>query len=387
MILMVLTAGYGMVEAQKMKKPKLSAAEAAWKNGEFATAKEIVDNAIIHEKTKEDSKSWFLRGLVYASMDTTGMDEGDISVARESFMKARELKGSGGENFISTGGFPLPQSQVETNYWAFYVNAGIDAFQQDNTEGALEAFTKSSILVPDSIAGNYYAGLAAISLEKNDIAYNNFKTYTDAGGTEIDAYTRLAFLMANDRDDKEGALAFIRKSMEKFPGNKDLQDWEFRLLFDLNMVDDAIAALKRQIEAEPTNPELYFNLAVMYEKLEDMDQAKSSYEKALEVDPDYFNALFNLGVMYRNKLVDLATERNNLGISKEDLAKEKELVKQIEVSSKEALPFWEKAREMKPEDRTTLETLQYIYVQLKDYDKAEEVQNKMKELGFSEEGN
>ena len=87
--------------------------------------------------------------------------------------------------------------------------------------------------------------------------------------------------------------------------------------------------------------------------------------------------------MFRNDLVEAGNERNNLGISKADIAREKVLTTKIAEISKKALPYWERCNTLKPEEKTTLETLQYIYLQIKDYDKAEKITDQMDALGFN----
>ena len=63
---------------------------------------------------------------------------------------------------------------------------------------------------------------------------------------------------------------------------------------------------------------------------------------------------------------------------------QKELSKEIISISEKALPYWEKCNSIKPDEQTTLETLSYLYVQLKRYDDAEKIKNQMDELGFNE---
>ena len=87
-------------------------------------------------------------------------------------------------------------------------------------------------------------------------------------------------------------------------------------------------------------------------------------------------------VLFRNELVEAGKERNNLGFSDEDQKKYEELTDKIVEVSKQALPFWVKCNELQPDEQTTLETLNYIYVQIKDMDKAEAILARMEELGF-----
>jgi tetratricopeptide (TPR) repeat protein len=118
----------------------------------------------------------------------------------------------------------------------------------------------------------------------------------------------------------------------------------------------------------------------MNEELGDKEAALKAYEKSVEVDPNYFNGNYNLAVLKYNQAVELVKERNNLGISAADQKKAKEMDAEINARLKEALPVWEKVNELEPDNRKTLETLQYLYVQLKMNDKAVAVAEKLQTL-------
>jgi tetratricopeptide (TPR) repeat protein len=379
--LIVSLFAFAAVAGYSQKKPKIGEAEKAWTDGDYSTAKSVVDLAAEHEKTKTDAKTWFMYGLVYASMDTAGMAEGDLTEARKGFDKARQIKGDG-ENFLSGATGIIAQSQAEVGYWAHYLNAGVDAFQKEDPDAAVEAFSKCTVIMPDSLIAYYYAGLAAISVEKFDFALDKFDQFLERGGREVDAVTRKLYIMSSINKDNEAALAYVQKVKSQYPDDKDITDWEFRLLFALDKVDLAVDRLKEAIEKDPTNPELRFNLGVMYERMERMEDARAEYFKAVEIDENYYNANFNIGVMYRIDLVDAGNERNNLGISKADQARGKVLNDKIAEISAKAIPFWERLNVLKPDDKTTLETLQYMYLQIKEYDKAEKIADQMDALGY-----
>ena len=112
------------------------------------------------------------------------------------------------------------------------------------------------------------------------------------------------------------------------------------------------------------------------------EEAEEQFKIAVEKDPDYYDAIFSLARIYTNKIVDISKEKNNLGITKEDQVKTKEYEAEIKKLSNTALPYWEKANELQPDDKSTLQTLQYLYMQAKDYDKAKAVNSRLEELGF-----
>ena len=60
-----------VVAAQKPVKPSLSKAEKALREGKFDEAKAIIDATVASEKFADNSKAWYLKGLIYGGIDTT----------------------------------------------------------------------------------------------------------------------------------------------------------------------------------------------------------------------------------------------------------------------------------------------------------------------------
>ena len=104
-----------------------------------------------------------------------------------------------------------------------------------------------------------------------------------------------------------------------------------------------------------------------------------------EKDPQSYNAVYNLAVLYYNEAVELIKEKNNLGISAADLKKAEEMQAGIDKRLEDALPYWEKANALQPGDRTTLETLQYIYVQTKQMEKAQGIKSQLDNMSTEQQ--
>ena len=86
--------------------------------------------------------------------------------------------------------------------------------------------------------------------------------------------------------------------------------------------------------------------------------------------------------MLINKASEVIKEVNDLNpYNKADQKREKELKPQIDMLLEKALPQWERLNELQPGERTSLETLQYIYTQLKKYDEAEAIMAELDKLG------
>jgi tetratricopeptide (TPR) repeat protein len=378
-LILMITAAAGASYAQK--KPKLNQAESALQKGDLGEAKEIVDEAIVHEKTKDDGKSWYVRGLVYAALDTTSnpqfenLSSDPLAEAMKSFAKADEMNTGDKDYFITDPlGLPIPKTQQLQQLWAYYLNKGVESYQAEDAAAAADWFEKTTVVLPKDTTGYIYAASAAQSVEQFDRASQHYYTLVDElDYKNKDVFNALIYIESRVNEDNEKALEVIQKAREAFPEDPEFSRAEITMLINMDKAEEARTKLENELEREPENADLLFTLGVLNDELGDTEAAEEAYSKALEVDPNHYNTLFNLAAMKTNTALDLIKEKNNLGISSADNAKGKEMEKTILTSLEEAIPLWEKANEIKPNDRRTLETMQYIYVQLKENEKAAEV--------------
>ena len=392
LILLVVFSLALTVEAQK--KPKINQAEKARSEGDLGTAKEIIDAAIEYEKTKEDGKTWYYRGLIYASLDTTtnpqfqNLASNPLQTAMEAFTKADELQKGNSEYYISdASGLPMLKTQQLQTLWGYYLNKGVEAYQADKKDDALTWLDKTKVVMPEDTTGYIYAGSIALAAQNYEAAAANYYTLlNDLNFNSKDVYNSLIYIEGTVNKDDTKSLEIIRQAKEKFPEDLDFAKSEVATLIKMGKSDEAKVGLEEAIAKEPDNPALYFQLGIMEEELGNNEEAKKAYAKSSEIDPNYYNSSFNLAVLYYNEAVNLITEKNNLGISAADIKKAESMQAEIDKKLKAAMPYWEKVLELQPEERTALETLQYIYMQEKLYDKAEEMKNRLEALGGNEEG-
>ncbi|WP_258104944.1 tetratricopeptide repeat protein [Marinoscillum sp. MHG1-6] len=367
--------------SQKQPKPKINKANAARERGELAEAKEIIDLAIDYEKTKDDGKTWYYRGLIYATIDTTSnpqynsLKANALETAMAAFDKADELGDKDKEYFIiSASGFPQTKSQQIDGYYSYYFNDAVVAFQDEDYETAVEKFQKSAMVLKADTNSLKNAAYAAHSGELYDDAINNYKAAIEAGATSQDMHSNLIYLLSVEKKDNEAALVAVNNALEAFPGDPTFTKNKINLLIQMDKVEEAIEDLKKAIEAEPENTNLLFNLAAMYEETGDLEAAAATYDRAIAVDPDMFEANFNKGVLLLNAANEVYKEYSDLGISAADKKKARALEPKIKEKYQAALPQWERIYEIAPDDRQVVETLGYIYGRLKMWDKADDME-------------
>ena len=372
------------VSAYSQKKPKINAANSAREKGELAEAKAIIDEAIVHEKTKDDAKTWYYRGLIYATIDTTSnadiaaLSDNAMEEAVKAFDKAHELDPDEKGLYVTGNmGIPTLMSQQISEYYSFYYNKGVEGFQNEEFQTAVDNFISASMVMPEDTNAIVNAAYAAHNGELFEQAVELYGTAIDKGASSTDLYYNQINIMISGLKDNEGALALIDEALKVLPNDPNLSKQRISLLIQLEKVDEAKADLTKAIENEPDNAALYFSLGILLGETEDFEGAKNAYVKAVEIDPDHYGANFNLGVELINEAQDVIKEVNNLGMSKADQKKARDMQPVIKDKLKAALPQWERIYELKPEDTTTIETLAYIYNNLDMKEKFNEMSEKL----------
>ena len=278
-------------------------------------------------------------------------------------------------------GFPVPYDQYINAYWAYYFNKGADAYSDEDFVNAVAEFEKAQQIQPEDTNAYINAALAAHNDQNWDAAKRNYAGALEYGVKSKDIFSLYVSILNSQEDTRAQALEVIRQAREVYPTDNELARSEINVLIQLGKAEEARDNLMKQIETEPDNAVLHFTLGVMLEEIGDKPGAKAAYRNALKADPNDFNSNFNVGVMLINEATDIIKERNNLGISDADLKKADELDPLIDQKLEEAMPQWEKVHELEPTDQTALETLRYIYSQLKLMDQAEAMQDKIDALG------
>src|SRR5687767_12482693 len=70
-VLLILLLIPAFVFAQKPVKPNLNKALSLYQEGKLSEAKDMIDAATTYEKTMNDGKTYYYKGLIYAALDTT----------------------------------------------------------------------------------------------------------------------------------------------------------------------------------------------------------------------------------------------------------------------------------------------------------------------------
>ena len=346
---------------------KVTSATSNIKYGQLDKAKEAIEEAILHEKTKGQAKTWMVRGDVYKAIAETknpemkALSATPTRVALDSYKKAIALDAKGSlrkqiNTQLSLMSFTVINAAYEFNDKKDLTNA-LDCFEQSLSIDSLTAPGK----VDSAIVFN--AGLIADQAKNYDKARYYYNRCVDIryGGSQV--FGLLAILDKN-QGDTAAYLATLERGMKVYPDDCN------PLLVELvnhyitnNQSDLALEYLERAIKGEPNNASFYQAQGALYDKIGRPDEAKVSYEKAIEINPDFFDPWLNRGVQEYNKAVEMAKAANDIPANKP-----KEYDAAIAAAFEQmnlAIPFFEKAHSVNPSDTYTMQCLKECYYKLR----------------------
>lgn len=378
------------VFAQKPIKPSLPKAEKALRSGEYAEAKAIIDATVSSEKFADNAKAWYLKGLIYAAIDTTkneaakSLVEEPFPIVKESFEKAYALDPDNGSFINGPEGFPMLTDQVNAYLAQSYFEKGIKAYQDDKDyKEAWKQVERTLYFVPEDTSILMNAGIFfAPSADEHEKAIKYLNKYIERGGTSTDAYIMMFSIYRDELKDNDKALEVVKQAMKAHPKNTEFPKYELDMYVRMGKLVDAKEAMEKQAASDPSDAETRYFLGVINQRLEDNATARKWYDESVKIDPQYFEPRLAIAELVHLDAKKVKQEMNQLGITEADKKKRFELDKVLVENLKKALPYWEAAEKLSPDDEKVLDNLYSIYSDLDMQSQMARIQKKMKALGL-----
>lgn len=354
---------------------------------DFGEARTLIKGALENPETKDDAKTWYVAGFIedqqFSNERTKQVlgQQPDEPVMYDAlinilpyFQKAYDLDQQPNEKGKIKPKYTKDIKGILSANHVYYINGGAYYFDQKDYKKAYDFFDQylqisdlpmfkgEQVAERDSnfMTVQFYAAVAATQLGDSKLAIEALERAknTDYRANDVYQYLCYEYEQAKDTVNLEKTL---EEGMVKFPEESYYLMSLINNYIYSNRNDKAIEYLNTAIAKDPNNPQLYDVMGRVYETgLKDYENAEKYFSKALEINPDYIESLSNLGRIYYNQGVNKQGEANMINDSKqyqEELAKAKELFKK-------ALPYFEKAHQMKPEEREYMTALRGIYYNL-----------------------
>jgi tetratricopeptide (TPR) repeat protein len=348
-----------------------------YKDMEALTKAQVnIDEAAANPSTSGKAKTWYYRGNVYWAISDSkhephkALVDNPLEEAVKSYAKVVELEPKG--QFTDDSKVKILQASN------MMVNSGVEAFTKENFEKAIILFEgsvnyKALLGIVDTVAINNSA-LAAMSARNFDKAIEHYERLisfkTEKNGNNFIALSKAY----KEKGDKERAIKTLQAGRAAFPDDANLITEELNYYLVGGQTTEAEAMLKLAIDKDPNNAVLYFAAGTIYDKLGNRDAVLANYKKAIEINSEYYDAFYNLGAFLFNEgkiLQDKANEEKDM--KKYDAGK-----KLADAKFAEALPFLERAVELRPDDMDIANILLQLYGRLSMDEKFLELKKKIK---------
>ncbi|SVB15051.1 uncharacterized protein METZ01_LOCUS167905 [marine metagenome] len=251
----------------------------------------------------------------------------------------------------------IRSSAMDDDYWPAYDMRGQARLALQDTVKALEDLQKAAEVyqratgaTPDPLIAYVYYRAALIHRFSNRDVDQALEAIRQ-GKTVLEA-ERLKFSNELRTESLDHRFAQAQNDLDRF---------ELEILLQKpDKYDEAIAHFKQAVAENPDDYTLLMAYAALVEA-RDTDAAVPIYERAISIAPDRSTAYFNLAVMYYNEGADLYQKIKDMPVTRQ----RKETESRIEARFLAAIPAFEKARELEPNDDATVDALLQIVKYLK----------------------
>lgn len=348
------------------QKGKVSQASSYLSSGKLDEAKKLIDEAITHENCVNDSKCHFVKGQIYQAIfesplpDYRKLDPNALDVAYEAYQKALQLddKGKLGKKL---------KTQYN-NLIIDFTNKAVEYYNSENYKGALEAFKKVLEIEKSPIVNSntidtvviFNAGISAQRAKEFAEAEKFYKESLKYNYEPARTYAMLANVL-KEQGKEEEAVKYLHKGYELFPNDAIMLVELINYYLLGGEPEKAEKYLDAAIQQDPNNASFYRAKGSLYEKMGEPAKAVEMYQKALSIDPKDFASQYNLGTAKLNEVIKFHEKVNDI-IDADEYNKS---MIQVYEGYENVIPYFEKAHEIDPSERNTMETLKALYFKLR----------------------
>jgi tetratricopeptide (TPR) repeat protein len=402
------------------QKNEIKALEKALKSKNFAAAKAAASSAdalITNMDDKTKAKFYFLKAqALYASgaaidadinasvkslddLKTIESKMGKLKYTEEAnTMKAAMLQDflTRADKALANKDYTAASKRFETAYkispkdTSYLYYAASTAVNAQDYETSLVQYLQLKNMGYTGVKTNYLATNKETGVEENfsdkktrDLAVIS-KTYTNpktelskSKSAEIIKNIALIYVAENDN---EKAIAAMSDARKENPDDLGLLLSEANVHLKMGNRDKFKELMEVATTKDPENAELQYNLGVLAAEGDNIEAAKKYYKKTILLDPNYTDAYTNMAVVILAGEEAIVEEMNGLGNSSADNVRYDALKDKRAGLYSEAIPFLEKALELKKTNLEAARTLMNIYSAVGETEKFKAMKEKVTEM-------
>ena len=368
---------------------------------DYAGARAAIKEAIANDETKDQAKTWYIAGMIgykqneaeylklqlgkggtdYNVRGTAVLESYNYWLQADKLAMTPVYDKKGKAKYDTGTRRKIAEKMVEYYERRELVYYAYNLWEKQDFAKAYEAFN-AYISIPDleMMAEKRYqerlprdttyqdicynTALAAYNAQMYDVAIVEFRKLIEQNIKPVQAgqFIYQSYINTND---SASANVWLDECINRFPDNTWFMQNRINNLVNSGHMDEALAYLDKAIAVDPQTQYLLLKGSIL-DMQKRFDEAIAVYEEALKGAPDNADLWYNYGVVY----VDIANELNEKAAYMN--AKDFKMARvEITDTFKKALPYFQKAHELKPEDYTYKHQLRSLYYRLgmqKEYD-------------------
>ena len=370
----------------------LKQAKATLKNGDVKELQKLVDKMTVHPDTKDLADTWYVAGRVQQRRSEQEMEKAylrkpydTLTIYNSALNMSQYFLRCDSLAQLKTKPGKINKYRKENQRAILadkgnLLNGGIyyynHATEGDTTKLARardffktyidltvsDMFAADNLLPRDSVFSQiaYYASLAAIRIGDNATVLK-YAPYAE-DDDKVGQYAMEFMAQAHQHYGNTSAwIETLKRGIEKHPDD----DYYFANLIDYygsnNNYDEALEFANGMLAKAPDNYYYLFVKGFLYHSMKRYNDALVFYKRSIEENPYYAEAYSNVGLVYSLMAQDFSVEAVT------DIKDPRYSVDKAKLRSfyEKALPYYEKARELRPNDRTLwLTGLHRVYYNL-----------------------
>ena len=396
-MVLLMAVSFAFAQEKNVKEAKSIAGEV---KPDFAKAEQLINEALTNPETKDNAATWDVAGYIQKRINEKEMENAYLRKPYDTlkvynsvlnmynyYVKCDELAQIPNEKGKIKNKYRSANSKTILAERPNLINGGIQYFNLNKNEDALKYFAayvdaatlpmmeKENLLEKDTILPQvaYYATLAADRVGDKDavMKYAQYALKDKENG-------QFAMQLLTDAYKAKGDTAkWVEKLQEgivKFPENQYFFENLVEYYSSSNQNDKAMQFADDMLAKDPNNKLYLYVKAYLYHNMKDYEKAIEFYKKTLDIDPAYAEACSNLGLVYLLQAQEYA-DKAPADINDPNYATAQAEIKKFYEAAK---PYYEKARELKPDQKDLwLQGLYRVYYNLNMGPEFEEIEKMM----------
>lgn len=406
-MVLLLAASFIFAQEKNIKEAKSIANEV---KPDFAKAESLINQALTNPETKDNADAWDVAGFIQRRRSEKEMENAYLRKPYDTlqvynsalnmckyYFKCDELAQIPNEKGKIKNKYRKANAASILAERGNLINGGIQYFNSasqkegaaatEDNKKALEFFAtyiniatnqmfeKENLLQTDTVLPQiaYYASLTAAKMED----YPNVLKYAPyaKNDKEVGKYAMEFISTAlKAQGDTINWIASLKEGIQKYPDHSFFFGHLIDYYSNNNKYDEAMQFADDMLAKNPNNTFYLYVKGYLYHNMKDYDKAIEFYTKTIEVDPNYAEAYSNLGLIYCLQAQDFSETATT------DVNDSKYKADQVTLKAfyEKARPNYEKARELKPDQRELwLNGLYRVYYNLQLGSEFEEIEKLM----------